>query len=221
MALTFDEMKAEMGRPNPAGQLFREYTQFLPEYDHPTTRYRNLFWTNQFTHNPDRNTGWKIHLNVGKDNVQAVSTYLLSQDYDHKYLMGADLSDGKIFTVYLGPKSFLQKSTTLLHQQISHLLLPLEPATDIPIIGKIKGRFVGEKAFFSTKSSLRGITLPEQYAHVLDPHIHASEEQKTAAFVATNQVLQQRYGLYYGGCDFALQTETFDQVWQRTFRPKP
>jgi len=48
--------------------------------------------------------GYKLRLNVAAADVKAVSDYLNQNGYNHKFLHGADVVDGEIFTIYTGSK---------------------------------------------------------------------------------------------------------------------
>ncbi len=59
--------------------------------------------------------GWKLHLNISPANVEEVSKYLINNGYNHKYLSGGEIENGKIFTIYIGSN----KSAKNLAQEIS------------------------------------------------------------------------------------------------------
>lgn len=91
------------------------------------------------------NIGWKLHLNIGPENVKNVSKYLIDNGYDHKYLHGGRITNGKIFTIYIGS----HKLTRELAQQISRdlkscLCRPIDQKETEFALG-VSARFVNPK----------------------------------------------------------------------------
>jgi hypothetical protein len=70
----------------------------------------------------EANIGWKIHLNVCPENTKAVSEYLISQEYYHKYFGGGEIEDGKIFTVYIGSYLLTEKLAREIYHDIYWIL---------------------------------------------------------------------------------------------------
>lgn len=219
--LSVGAMENSISMPGESTALFDEYQRFAKEYDHPSQRYQSIFWKESTTGKPNPRIGWKIHLNVSPENALKVIKFLIENDLEHKYLSGADLNDGKIFTVYLGPKSNLLTWATTLNKELGSMLLPVKSQSDIPILNNITGRFVGEKSIYNTKSSLRGITLLEEWKSMLD-QVNDKQELQKRGFEATDADLLRRYGKYYGGNDFPQteisQTNSFEQLWDSTFK---
>lgn len=132
--------------PTIATADYGAYRSVLQEYKwHDLSEHNNAHPSAKKTdfiipHNP--NLGWKIHLNIAPEHVKEVSGYLQENGYNHKYLSGGELEDGKIFTVYIG--SFA--STTYLSQRISedirqHLAKP-NNTSEVEFAPGIIGRFV-------------------------------------------------------------------------------
>jgi hypothetical protein len=214
---SFDEFEAAINTRKPAEILKDEYSKILEEYSHHNSR--EIFWRDEQTGNHDPNIGWKIHLNAGPANVKEISDQLINWDLEHKYLIGANIQDGHIFTVYLGPKDNLLNWMPIIENKLKPFLLNATDEYDIPISGIIKGRFVGEKSIYSTKSSLNGVTLLESWKGVLD-QVGDKQELQKRAFESTDADLRRRYGDYYGGNNFSETNVThpnsFEQLWNST-----
>lgn len=87
------------------------------------------------------NIGHKIHLNVAPDCVHAVSEYLKDNKYHHKYLSGGDVSDGKIFTVYLGSHNNAYKWAKVISNDLDGKLLRPLDKSEIEYAPNVCGRF--------------------------------------------------------------------------------
>ena len=162
---------------------YTPYTDVLSEYSHESTLGRWTFFDN------DPNQGFKFHLNVKPHNVRAVASFLLAQDYRHKYLNGADAELGKIFTVYTGSKQQTEQIVReVMKSDIAPLLEPALIKDEVSYAPNIVGRFVGDRQNFLTKIAVRGITILRE----------TEQMDLEAAFILANQALMKRYGGYYG-----------------------
>jgi len=172
-------------------KAWEPYLEKMQPYQHRSTRRNDLFWDGGNGTNP--NIGWKCHLNIAPENVTTVSSILKILDLQHKYLF-ADVSDGKVFTVYLGSKQIAEAAIPLLHAELKDYLLDPKAPGEIPFAPGIVGRFSGSKERFSTKAAYNGITLL-----VEDDSKIGNPSEVRLAWRRADQELRTRYGDYYGG----------------------
>lgn len=88
-----------------------------------------------------RDTGWKVHLNVAPENVKAVSEYLKQNHYNHKFLSGGEPDDGKVFTVYFGPKSVMDRWVSTLANDLKDKLAAPGAYDEVEVARGVVGRF--------------------------------------------------------------------------------
>ena len=86
-------------------------------------------------------TGWKVHLNVAPENAKAVSEYLKLHHYNHKFLSGGEPDDGKVFTVYFGPKSVMDQWVGMLATDLKDKLASPGAYNEAEVACGIVGRF--------------------------------------------------------------------------------
>jgi len=88
------------------------------------------------------NLGWKFHLNVLPEHVRSVAEYLIKNDYEHKYFMGGSLTDGKVFTIYIGSYALAKKLALQLSQDLHQWLAMPKDINEIEFAPGVIGRFV-------------------------------------------------------------------------------
>lgn len=86
-------------------------------------------------------TGWKVHLNVTPENVVTVSEYLKQNHYNHKFLSGGEPDDGKVFTVYFGPKSTMDQWAAVLADDLKDKLAAPGAYDEVEVAPGVVGRF--------------------------------------------------------------------------------
>ena len=178
-------------------KAWEPYLEKMQPYQHPSTRREDLFWNKTGGANP--NIGWKCHLNIAPENVVRVSSILKTLDLEHKYLL-ADVSDGKVFTVYLGSKQIVEAVMPHLYGELKDYLLEPKAPGEIAFAPGIVGRFSGSKDRFSTKAAYNGITLlSEDDAKISNP------SEAPSAWKRADQEMRKLYGDYYGGINLKEQ----------------
>lgn len=119
----------------PDNESYDLYTQVLPEYSyHPPSD------SDKFDYN-NPNIGYKFHLNVPLEHVIEVSSYLKDNGYNHKYLKGGDVSDGKVFTIYIGSKDLADKLAQVLSHDLVGLLRRPRVQNSVELAPGIAARF--------------------------------------------------------------------------------
>lgn len=128
-----------------------EYGKMLEEYVMPADKIKEyndknpLEIKNDFVEAEDPNIGWKFHLNVKPENVDFVSDYLIKNGYDHKYLSGGEIEEGKIFTMYVGSYNMAKRlAQGLSHDLYIYLCKPGENQ-EVEFAAGVVGRFVASK----------------------------------------------------------------------------
>lgn len=167
-------------------QIYAPYKAVLEDYVHNVEAGKWQFFDN------DPNQGYKFHLNVKPENVRQVAATLKLGEYQHKYLSGGEVEDGKIFTVYTGSKQQTEQIVReVVDSEIAFLLeKPLVDGTgEVPYAPNIVGRFVGNRERYLTKVPRLGITVLRT----------ADKDSVQASFAKTNAALLADYGDYYGG----------------------
>jgi hypothetical protein len=178
------------------------YHAVMPDYMFHSKTFKWKFWNNNL------NIGYKFHLNVLPKDIRTVSDFLKEHDYEHKYLSGGEVEDGKIFTVYAGSK----QQTELIIKEIADasLINVLQPFPhdngEAPFAPNILGRFCGQK--YSNREPLfhqygmHGISfLNSAYYDVVgDPkNKWHNPEWLKQQFTKADKVARDLYGEYYGG----------------------
>jgi len=138
----------------------------VSEYNSPASK------PSMYDYTVSPNIGWKLHLNVAPQDVPQVSYHLLKNGYDHKYLSGGNIDDGKIFTLYIG--SYLKVSAQSV--ELSNSLLPFlcrpKAFGEIEFAPGIIGRFRARQNVNDTDHSFNsygtcGFSLLEEPMRVL------------------------------------------------------
>lgn len=162
--------------------LYAPYRRALKEYGHHAQENRWQF------HEDNPNIGYKFHLNVSPEDVQMVSKFLIENDYEHKYLSGGELEDGKVFTVYTGSKEQTERIAQEVSNGIGSLLQTPNATGEVPFAPNIVGRFVGRGDEF------------QQYGRNGVSYLSVADwKDPETAFSSADKVLRERYGKYYGG----------------------
>ncbi len=167
-------------------KMYAPYKAVLMDYAHNAEAGKWEFFDN------DLNQGYKFHLNVKPENVKQVAAILKLGDYQHKYLSGGEVEDGKIFTIYTGSKQQTEQIVReVADSKIAELLeKPLANKTgEVSYAPNIVGRFVGNKEKYLTKVPRLGITVLRS----------ADKDSLDESFSKTNAALIADYGDYYGG----------------------
>jgi len=167
--------------------LHQRYLQQLDEYQSPGSPERHDYPPKE------PNTGWKIHLNVDPKNVRTVSKFLKDNRFKHKFISGANLEQGKIFTVYFGSKQMAQKQIPIVSDHLDHLLEKPGDNDEIPVAPNIVARFDVTANLanneFSARAYHQGIPLLN----------YASEDNLPQSLDQSKRQLSAKYGNYFGG----------------------
>lgn len=137
----------------------------------------------------DRYNGWKIHLNVVPDNVEKVSEFLKKGSFTHKYLKGGEISAGKIFTVYFGPKSLTEEGVKEISDGIGDLLETPKASGEAPAAPKIVARFETDDIHYVGHAYFEGIPLLRGYDF----------ENLAGSIEISRADLLKKFGDYFGG----------------------
>ena len=121
------------------------YNRALGEYEFPSRRANPA----RFDYGDNPNHGWKTHLNVTIENAVAVADYLQSDGYRHKFLMGGDIGDGKIFTLYLGSFEKAQAEAERISNELEGRLAKPVDHGEIELAPGVVGRFRTERFGFN------------------------------------------------------------------------
>ncbi|TAL55323.1 MAG: hypothetical protein EPN86_03375 [Nanoarchaeota archaeon] len=119
------------------------YKRIVPEYEMARANPQRC----DFGDSP--NHGWKVHLNVEVQNVQAVSDFLKGQGYYHKYLEGGDIADGKVFTLYLGSFAKAQSEAATISESLEGRLAKPVNHDEVELARGVVGRFRTERFGFN------------------------------------------------------------------------
>ncbi|MBI5412172.1 hypothetical protein HZA43_03275 [Candidatus Peregrinibacteria bacterium] len=196
---------ASHGRANPdiiAGmkepELHARYSAVLTEYDsgsHPVRR-------DKVDYPPENcNLGYKLHLNIPIASVRAVSDYLIRGSFHHKYLCGGDITDGKIFTIYIGSQRLaLRLAEQISHDLDGHLAKPCEPS-EIELAPNVCGRFKGSDTDFTPYpcGGLRGIPLVRSLQDLVWSPPEKQKQALPQAFAIFYNHLASQYGAFFHG----------------------
>lgn len=148
------------------------------------------------------NVGHKLHLNVGIEEVVAVSEYLKKEGFYHKFLSGGEVTDGTVFTVYVGSKDLTDKLAKQLSEELKSWLRKPVRKDEIEYAPNIPGRFVGDKKdFMQYGIGIRGISVSREMASLFSPWSSKKDldQKKTLAFQASFNALADKYGEYFYG----------------------
>lgn len=155
----------------------------------------------------DPNIGYKLHLNVTPENANAVSEYLVTNGYFHKYLSPNPLSSqdivqqGKIFTIYIGSKDLTQKlSQTISKDLHSYLCKPIDKRS-IEIAPNVAARFVAANNPHLTgypSAGVRGIPVLRFY-NGIELHGPVPRETQEKALTESYQAAEKMFGAYFTG----------------------
>lgn len=161
-----------------------------------------------FAINNNGNVGWKVHLNVTPENAPQVAEYLKQNGYDHKFLMGGGAEEGKVFTIYFGAKSMMDKWSPQLSRDLGTVLCKPLVNDEVEVSPGVVARFTslqeGNKQFGEEflqygafGMSARKKFMQEQAKKgIYDPNNPSIEEDVAKdAF----QHLSEMYGSYFTG----------------------
>lgn len=148
--------------------------------------------------------GHKVHLNSAPENVHAVSRYLKTNRYAHKYLSGGEPADGKIFTVYFGSMAKAKEWVGRLATDLQALLLRPLSKDEVEYAPNISGRFVGTPKEFAQYPAVgaRGYTPIQQLVEndFWTPRTPAElADHLKIVFERSYQRLSQLYGAFFHG----------------------
>jgi len=145
-------------------------------------------------------TGWKVHINVASENVRSVSEYLKNNYYNHKYLNGGEPGDGKVFTVYFGAKSVMDKWASQLSHDIDGQVSYPGSYDEAEVARGIVSRFTvacdeqrGGSEF--DRYGAYGLSFLKDAKRPWE----ATREEKIADAERTYKRLQELYGAYFTG----------------------
>lgn len=145
-----------------------------------------------------QDTGWKAHLNVTPENVKTVSEYLKRNNYNHKFLSGGEPDDGKVFTVYFGPKSVMDQWAHMLATDLKDYLAAPGAYDEVEVARGVVARFTVD----DTES--RGGSEFRQYgayglSFLKDTKIpwKATRDEKIADAERTYVRLKELFGSYF------------------------
>lgn len=159
----------------------KPYVEKLQPYRHHITTHKSNKLPN------DRH--WKLHLNVEPDDCQEVSKYLKENEYDHKFLMGGDVGDGKIFTVYIGSFQKAVDEARTIHKDLEHVLKQPEAKYNINFTEGVSGRFTN-----SGKND-EGFIAAGYNGH---PHFNVRHSDKKEELIQKSfNILLNKYGDYF------------------------
>lgn len=165
--ITKDHFPHSTAEPNPdmlKGDdvaLHKLYEQHLPEYNHSGSSAPISPDKIDYLENDKQDSGHKLHLNVAAQDVAAVAEYLKRQGYRHKYLSGGEISDGKVFTVYIGSKDLTDKLAQEISRDLApHLKRPVF-SDEVEYAPNVVGRFDGGtlRDFEKYGHGIRGINM--------------------------------------------------------------
>ena len=152
------------------------------------------------------NLGWKAHLNVALADVQDVATYLSENGYYHKFLVGGEPSDGKVFTIYFGSRKMANKWAKVIAKDLSSYLAKPIDKTEVEFAAGIVGRFAcrqkdhphtekytpyGHIGLPLMKANAKGVSAEERSRYLQDP----TEEELREVF----NELHKDFGVFFNG----------------------
>ncbi len=154
--------------------------------------------------------GWKTHLNVAPKDVVAVSAYLKKNGYYHKYLYGGCGTEGKVFTVYFGAKSIMDRWSQRLSQDLAGLLCRPKIVDETEIATGITGRFVDEPQARAKQSQEAEFTkygwygMPLRVQYIRDKNqgrldLTSPTLNKKEAAIDAYKRLSELFGSYFHG----------------------
>jgi hypothetical protein len=139
------------------------------------------------------NFGWKLHLNVTPEDSILVSRWLKINNFAHKFLSGGDISDGKIFTVYIGSYDLCTKMSKKIFDSLNQYLCKPADNTEIEIEPGIIGRFVcGDKSRFRQYGTCG-------FSEIIDNNgiLNKSQDQKDQKTLLSFRKLSKEFGDYF------------------------
>ena len=145
-------------------------------------------------------SGWKVHLNVAPEHVAAVSEYLKAHFYNHKYLQGGEPGDGKVFTVYFGAKSMMDKWAQKLGRDLESQLSAPGAHDETEVARGVVARFtVDEKEPRGGNEFSRYGAYGLSFLRDSKPLYEASRDEQIADARRTYTRLDELYGTYFTG----------------------
>ncbi len=215
-----DYFPTSNGEPNPDlvdgkddFELHNVYERFLVAYDNSNGKLLPLS-PEKFDYRKEYDeAGHKFHLNVAAKDVVAVAEYLKRQGYRHKYLSGGEITDGKVFTIYIGSKDLANKWAAVLSRDLVAYLKRPVFQDEVEYAPNIIGRFDGGIArdFYKYGQGLRGINILREDFDSLMKSWRANSNQTAAelaqslpggypgAFRRSFDRLSQDYGSFFYG----------------------
>ncbi len=165
-----------------------EYKKILEEYMFPTDKVQEYNEQNpneiksNFIEPENPNVGWKFHLNVIPEHVKSVSEYLINNGYNHKYLSGGEIEDGKIFTIYIGSYEMAKKLSEDLSRDLVQYLCDPAENQEIEFARGIVGRFVVSKRYDFVPFSYHGFPIKKEDERALGGFKFLNKENKGTDF---------------------------------------
>lgn len=148
----------------------------------------------------DPNEGYKLHLNVPIACVQAVSEYLKTEGYNHKYLSGCD-DPGSLFTLYIGSHRLAFALAKRISTDLSKYLAKPTRTDEVEFAPNVVGRFSTRRHGYNKYGlGLRGISCLNRFSNSfwISDETRLKEYLKTA-FNVTYESLSNNYGEYFHG----------------------
>lgn len=190
------EREEEIKRQELSYALFKTYVDVLDEYSAKEDS-RFKFWNN------DPNVGFKCHLNAKPVQVIEISEFLKAGGYNHKFLSGGEVEDGKIFTVYLGGKSQAEDIVRQISNGVGGLLVEPKPSVlkyESLFAPNISGRFGSRIDEFDNKYfAIDGVPIRKT---MWRREMHDGKMKtiySPGALDDARNGLSQHYGDYFGG----------------------
>jgi hypothetical protein len=87
------------------------------------------------------NLGWKIHLNIDSTNTAEVIRYLRKNRYEYKFFSGGAISDGKVFTLYVGSFKKVKELSQFISNDLKDKLCRPRAIGDIEFAPGVVARF--------------------------------------------------------------------------------
>lgn len=145
--------------------------------------------------NRNPNVGWKLHLNVEPENVQAVADFLKSNAYHHKYLSGGD--PGDTFTIYIGSYKLASKSAAEISAAVEgRLCKPTSDGSEIEMARGVAGRFRGSTKQGFHQYGYSGLTLFKDFMTTTPYQDKTSEAYKSRLALEKRRAFRGLIKLY-------------------------
>ena len=188
---------------------YNRYRDILPEYalsPADVKEYNSSNPDSQKFDCKDPNEAWKLHLNVRPEDIVSVSSYLQENGYLHKYLSGGELSDGKVFTIYVGSYDLVTKLAEEISSDLQEKLCRPGHHGEIELAAGVVGRFAGPKKEFG-KYGTSGFSFLRSDASLYNNYVNTAigssnyqeqlEKLRTMAETKGYSRLLELYGDYF------------------------